>query len=169
MISPMFLRVNFHSFFIQNPFKFQGIGYIEKNHKNKIRWIGSNEDQSLRQELRDLNREYDKLCAEEKLLEYWIEKTNQDLESFGEDEFQSKYAFVTFDDLKKLKAYGNDDEDFLIIKASKGTTLERSLQDDEKFQNGNVFPYQIFLDSGKDEIVPFILSNENMTMEYNKC
>ena len=145
----------------------KGIGYIEKNHKNKIKWIGSNEDLSLKQELKDLNREYEKLCAEDKLLEYWIEKTNQDLQSFGEDEVQSHYAFVTYEDLKNLRTLSNNNEDYLIIKAPKGTTLERVSLDEEK--NETEYPHQLFLDSGNEEIVPFILSNEQITMEYNKC
>ena len=168
MTSPMSLKVFpiFLNFSYYYPFL--GIGYIEKNHKNKIRWIGSNEDLSLKQELKDLNREYEKLCAEDKLLEYWIEKTNQDLQSFGQDEVQSHYAFVTHEDLKNLRSLSNNNEDYLIIKAPKGTTLERMALDDEK--HGEVeYPHQLFLDSGNEEIVPFILSNEQITMEYNKC
>lgn len=101
-------------------------------------------------------------------MEYWIEKTNQDLQSFGQDEVQSHYAFVTYEDLKNLRSLSNNNEDYLIIKAPKGTTLERMALDDEK--HGEVeYPHQLFLDSGNEEIVPFILSNEQITMEYNKC
>lgn len=116
----------------------------------------------LKNEIKDLNREYEKLCAEDKLLEYWIEKTNQDLQSFAEDEIQSLYAFLTYDDLKTLKNTSNTQEDFLIIKAPKGTSLERVVEEDKNVE----FPHQIYLDSGNQEIIPFILSQEQVSLEY---
>jgi len=110
-----------------------------------------------------LNREFEKLCAEDKLLEYWIEKTNEDLQSFGEDELQSHYAFLTYDDLKMLRTLSDNKEDYLIIKAPKGTTLERvTLDEDDDVE----YPHQIFLESGNEEITPFILSNEEVSLEY---
>ena len=30
----------------------------------------------------------------------------------------------------------------------------------------NDYPHQIFLDSGKEEIIPFILSNEHVSLDY---
>ena len=112
-----------------------------------------------------MNREYEKLCAEDKLLEYWIEKTNEDLQSFGEDELQSQYAFLTYDDLKLLRTLSDNKEDYLIIKAPKGTTLERMALDEESDVE---YPHQIYLESVKEEIIPFILSNEQISLEYNK-
>lgn len=163
MILQMFWKV-FYNIHHKKFLKFsQGIGFIEKNHKNKIKWIGSNEDSTLKSEIKDLNREYEKLCAEDKLLEYWIEKTNEDLQSFGEDELQSHYAFLTYEDLQNLRNLSNTQEDFLIIKAPKGTTLERVVLDENE---ENDYPHQIFLDSGKEEIIPFILSNEHVSLDY---
>ena len=66
-----------------------------------------------------------------------------------------------------MRTLSNNNEDYLIIKAPKGTTLERVSLDEEK--NETEYPHQLFLDSGNEEIVPFILSNEQITMEYNKC
>lgn len=143
-----------------------GIGYIEKILKNKIKWVGVNENPALELEIKNLSKEYDKLCAEEKLLDYWIDKTNEDLQNFAKNEENTKYAFVTFNDIKNLKKNSDSNETFLIIKAPKGTTMELPLGNDE-FGEGQEYPHQIFLHSENGEIIPFIVSDEKIDWELD--
>lgn len=47
MILLMFQKV----FFL---FYFLGIGYIEKTHKNKIKWVGGNQDANIEEDIRKI-------------------------------------------------------------------------------------------------------------------
>ena len=123
-----------------------------------------NENPALELEIKNLSKEYEKLCAEEKLLDYWIDKTNEDLQSFAKDEEHTKYAFVTFNDIKNLKKSSENNETFLIIKAPKGTTMELPIQSEEE---GQEYPNQIFLHSENGEIIPFIVSDEKIDLEFD--
>lgn len=143
----------------------KGIGYIEKILKNKIKWVGANENPELELEIKNLSKEYDKLCAEEKLLDYWIDKTNDDLQNFAKNEEHTKYAFVTFNDIKNLKK-SSENETFLIIKAPKGTTMELPLSNENEFGENQEYPNQIYLQSDNGEIIPFIVSDDKIDWEF---
>ena len=43
---------------IKEKYFFIGIGYIEKIHKNKIKWVGGTDDPSLENELIQMQLEY---------------------------------------------------------------------------------------------------------------
>lgn len=129
--------------------------------------MGANENPELESEIRNLSKEYDKLCAEEKLLDYWIEKTNDDLQSFAKNEEHTKFAFVTFNDIKNLKKNSGNNETFLIIKAPKGTTMELPLNNENELGESQEFPNQIYLHSDNGEIIPFIVADEKIDWEFD--
>lgn len=118
-------------------------------------------------EIKNLSKEYEKLCAEEKLLDYWIDKTNDDLQNFAKNEEHSKYAFVTFNDIKNLKKSSESNETFLIIKAPKGTTMELPLNNENDQNESREYPNQIYLHSEQGEIIPFIVSDEKIAWEFD--
>ena len=47
MILLMFQKVIFYILFL-------GIGYIEKTHKNKIKWVGGNQDPNLEEDIKKI-------------------------------------------------------------------------------------------------------------------
>ncbi len=51
----------------------EGIGYIEKFHKNKMRWVGATRDPSMESEIRKLNDQIEKYEMLEKELDRDIE------------------------------------------------------------------------------------------------
>ena len=118
-------------------------------------------------EIKNLSKEYEKLCAEEKLLDYWIDKTNEDLQNFAKNEEHSKYAFVTVNDIKNLKKSSESNETFLIIKAPKGTTMEIPLSNENELNENQEYPNQIYLHSEQGEIIPFIVSDEKIAWEFD--
>lgn len=125
-----------------------------------------NENPALEHEISNLSKENEKLKAEEKLLDYWIDKTNNELQEFAKNEENTKFAFVTFNDIKNLKKNSEGNETFLIIKAPKGTTMELPVGGEGEFPEGQEYPHQIFLHSENGEIVPFIVSDEKIDWEF---
>jgi len=130
--------------------------------------VGVNENPALEIEIKNLSKEYEKLCAEEKLLDYWIDKTNEDLQNFAKNDEHTKYAFVTFNDIKNLKKNSETNETFLIIKAPKGTTMELPLTNENE-NDGQEYPNQIFLHSDNGEITPFIVSDDKIDWEFENA
>lgn len=130
--------------------------------KNKIKWVGSTEsDIMLESEIKSLNKEKERLDAEERILDYWIEKTNEDLINFAKDEELNKFAFITHSDLKRLTKE-NQNETYIVIKAPTGTTLEVPLSENETED----FPHQLVLQTGEGEIVPFLIYNEDINVHW---
>lgn len=59
-----------HTFII----KTKGIGYIEKLSKNKIRWVGQNEENNYKEEINELSGKMKDLESEEKKIDDHIQK-----------------------------------------------------------------------------------------------
>ncbi len=110
----------------------------------------------MKYELQDLKNEYEKLCAEDKLVDYWLEKTNENFQSISNDE-QGQYAFLTFNDLKEIKNFEDNQNNYLIIRAAKGATMEIRNSDDN---------YNLVLQTSEGEIVPYLLSDSTMESQY---
>jgi protein-arginine kinase activator protein McsA len=54
-----------------------------------------------------LKKEYQTLKEEDQKLEEWIMQMKEKLNSLAEDENYKKYAYVTYDDIKKLTSSNN--------------------------------------------------------------
>lgn len=81
----------------------EGIGYIEKISKNKIKWVGATDDPQLEQELKQIKNEVDQLTEEEKTIDYWIQYLQNNLQDkFLNDPEVTKYTFLTHEDFKEL-------------------------------------------------------------------
>jgi len=64
-----------HNFTLLN---LSGIGYIEKLSKNKIKWIGQNEESNYIQEIKDLSKKIEGLEAEEQKIDQFIKMVGLD-------------------------------------------------------------------------------------------
>jgi transcription factor E2F3 len=142
----------------------EGIGYIEKILKNKIKWVGNYENAQLEQELKSRKKEYEELMNEEKDLDKWINKMQLELKDLANDESHNNYSFVTFEDIKTLSPVSKDEnEPFLVIRAPKGTTFE--LPNANEKDDGTEYPYQLFLTSTEGEILVYLVSNEKYSVD----
>lgn len=140
----------------------KGICYIEKVYKNKIRWVGANEDPQIEDELKNLKSSYQSMCEEEDKLDEWIAQIQNELNSIANDEAQTKQAYLIFDDLKELNNFSSDEnESFLIIKAPKGTSLEVPVKETNNSQS----VHQLILSSNSEEIKTFLVSENKLLSE----
>jgi hypothetical protein len=105
-----------------------GIGLIEKCFKNKIRWKGTlsmTEESNVEEELMAQRQDLERLMEEERDVDLWIKRMQDSLLEMGNEKIYSEYAYVTFEDIKKLNHCEENEKDTLLaISAPAGTTLE---------------------------------------------
>lgn len=134
--------------------------------KNKIRWIGNTDNSNLEEEIQELQKELEDLEDDEKEIDKWIATLQENLTDLAKEEENTKYAYVTFDDIKALNSINReDDTPFLVIKAPKGTTLEVPTSDNDNLGNN---PYQLFLKSNEGEIAVYVVSADNEQDNHRK-
>jgi len=170
----------------------EGIGLIEKWSKNKIRWKGSltmnistnsqeptsttsHHDIDEDHEVQKLTEELRKLEDEERWLDDTILSVENELNEMSKDNLYEQFAYVTYEDIKKLnQTKENSENTLLAIRAPKGTTIEipdRSTEQDatadikEEKEYSTKFPNQIFLTSPKEEIFVYMITNENSNVK----
>jgi len=143
----------------------EGIGYIEKAHKNKIRWVGNTENYAMENEIMQLTRELELLTTEEAEINKWTVYLQDMLADLAKDETNNNYSYVTFDDIKSVNSLSKEDgQPFLVIRAPKGTVLEVPTSEQE---NEDDFPYKMKLMSQNEEILIYVVSNEKSTEEQS--
>ena len=167
-----------------------GIGFIQKILKNKIKWIGSVDDPNSELEIKLLRHELEDLMLEEENIDNHITDLQRKLEDIERDEENTKYAYVTHDDLSALQTNdfdespGHDmahrnhgginnenggtgtDGAFLVIHAPKGTTLEVPNWDVEgEGVQSMEYPYRLFLNSRQGEISVYVVSDYSEAFE----
>ena len=140
----------------------EGIGLIQKKHKNQIQWVGSVDgaDHSLASECSRINRELDELTQEEETLDYWSAQIQTSLNSLIKDKAYSEFAYITSEDIRSLPNLTDvERETLLAITVPPGTNLEEpdpsSFPPDEKEKN------QVYLYSESGEIVVYAVSNDD--------
>ena len=120
----------------------QGIGYIEKKGKNEISWTKNYNNQNLtnsdinnnsleeniKANYNKLKDEYDELKKEDEKIEKELKKYNNEFELLPTKHDFPRYGYVTFKDISNLSK--NENLDFMVIKAQKGTTIN-VIDDDE--------------------------------------
>ena len=115
----------------------QGIGYIEKKGKNEISWTKNNKDQyqnnsnlsdNYTSNINKLKLEFEDLKKEDKENEDKLNKYREEFSLLSGRKDFHKYGYITFNDIKNLSK--DDNLDFIIIKASKGTVI--NVIDDEE-------------------------------------
>ncbi|CAG9331024.1 unnamed protein product [Blepharisma stoltei] len=137
----------------------EGIGLVQKRHKNKIQWVGGNLITDQNQEIEFNMQDSYTVSVEEQKLDYWINQIQDNLNQLNKDPSYNEYAYVTHDDIKNLpKLMNASQETILAIKVPAGTALEvpdpNSLPMEEKER------HQIYLHSNNGEISIQVISNE---------
>jgi hypothetical protein len=141
----------------------EGIGYIEKVLKNKIKWVGNTENFTMESEIKYLTDEIDQLTMEEKEIDKWTGHLQEMLTDLAKDETNNNYSYVTFDDIKSVNTLSKeDDQPFLVIRAPKGTVLEVPVAEQEHEEE---YPYKMKLTSQDEEILIYVVSNEKSAGE----
>lgn len=136
----------------------EGIGYIEKAHKNKIRWVGNTEILTMENDIKQLTKELEQLAIEEQELDKWTAYLQNMLADLAKDETNNNYSYVTFDDIKSVNTISRDDDQpFLVIRAPKGTVLEVPTSSQEAEED---YPYKMKLTSQDEEILIYVVSND---------
>lgn len=203
----------------------EGIGLIEKYSKNKIRWNGAmrldsfgldpdaeqsevqekEKERDQEKEIERLNEELLDIQREDSWLEDMISTVNNQLHEMANDELYEQFAYVTYDDIKKLhNITEHKDSTLLAIRAPPGTKLEiPDLDEQEKkesedtqekrsqkkvsskemdppspvakdhkergIQTNDKKRYQIMLNSGGEEIMVYLISNNDDKSEDEQC
>ncbi|CAD8187142.1 unnamed protein product [Paramecium pentaurelia] len=149
----------------------EGIGFIEKISKNKIKWIGATDDPHIENELQQIKQELELLQNEEKTYDFYIEHLQKNLqEKFQTEPEIAKYTYLTQEDFKELsktQQIEHKGEALFIITAPKGTLVETVLDDNPEY------PYQVYLNSSKvqnqhNEIQVYICQDDNYPIQYDK-
>ena len=139
----------------------EGIGLIQKKHKNKIQWIGSSNDtdEPYLSESSSLAKELEALNEEEKKLDYWTAQIQESLNQLTKDPSYMDYAYVTYEDIRNLPNLTDcQNETLLAIRAPPGTNLE--VPSPESFPPEEKERYQILLHSSSGEILVYVISSE---------
>ncbi|XP_076931167.1 transcription factor E2FA-like [Bidens hawaiensis] len=104
-----------------------GIGLIEKDCKNRIRW--KREDSSKPEEMTDdvaqLKAEIEELSLQENALDENIREMQDEIRNLSEDDNNQKWLYVTHDDIKNMLSGENGI--LIAIRAPQETALEVSL------------------------------------------
>ena len=154
----------------------EGIGLIEKQSKNNIRWIGSENNSSntqhnnntgnigksvseLRSELIELKQSNDILYTEEKLLDTYIQRMSDMIHTLNTDPVMSQYSYVTADDVQSLQQYSS--ETLMAIKAPAGTVLEVN-------ESPDIDKYTMSLHSQDDSPIDVILLHSGTSNNNHK-
>ncbi|XP_031496189.1 transcription factor E2FB-like isoform X2 [Nymphaea colorata] len=135
----------------------EGIGLIEKQLKNRIRWKGSDASRpgDMDSEAARLKAEVANLYFEDLALDEEIREMQDSLRMLSDDPKNQRFLYVTQDDIKNLPCFQN--ETLISIKAPHGTTLEVPDPDDN-----DGYPqrrYQMLLRSMLGPIEVFLVSH----------
>lgn len=139
----------------------EGIGLIEKNSKNQIRWRGGpwSQDPPVSKQINELETSIRELESEEKQLDEKIAHVEQMLNDLSSSEQNKRYAYLTYDDIRSLPEL--KDQTVIGIRAPSGTTL--TVPDSEE---NVMFPnrkYQVFLRSSGGPIGIYLVSQFEST------
>jgi len=145
----------------------EGIGYIEKLSKNKIKWVGQNEENNYMDEIKELTGKIKELEGEETKIDDLIHKVQGMINTLMEDEESIKHAYITHEDLKNLNSIALEGP-FFIIEAPKDTNIEyltpRNAGNEVQTQNTE-YPYQILFETKHSEIKVYLVSDKNQEMQ----
>lgn len=102
----------------------EGIGYIQKFTKNKIKLIDQQNESGLDQQLTELRREMDDLERKDQTYEQKIKEVEEELNKIMNDPEMLEYAYITEDDVKFLMNYNKLRTPYVLIEASENTKVD---------------------------------------------
>ncbi|KAM9776174.1 transcription factor E2F3 isoform X1 [Syngnathus typhle] len=125
----------------------EGINLIKKIYKNHIQWLGGSPSKDTIQIMNDL-------AEEEKKLDELIESCTGDLHAMCVDEENSKFAYVTYEDIQTIPTLS--DQTLLVIKGPEDTILNVTHPKES---------FQVHMKSTRGPIDVLICSDEPLPME----
>lgn len=148
----------------------EGIGYIQKMTKNKVKLIDQNNEKDLDEQLNNLHKELDVLTKNDKECDEKIEKLEKELELIGNDEETKQFAYVSESDVKFLLNYNKLKAPYMIIEAPEKAKIdyytpkeridERKEEDFDKEKKTDALKeYQIVIENESDFGV-YVASNK---------
>lgn len=142
----------------------QGIGYIQKYGKNEIIWTKNIKkvNKSKKKpniEKIDNSNSIQKLEQERDKIESKINMFRKEFNSIAKRSDFPNYSYVTIDDLKELSK--NNNTDLLVIKATKGTTMNSINKNDSKLAHAQVKRMMEKGEMDKNESLLNILNKKN--------
>jgi len=142
----------------------EGIKYIQKVLKNKIKWVGKTEDFDNYEEIEMLLKEREALANEEREILKWTKNLQDMLADLAAEEINNQFSYVTFDDIKAVSNNNKEvgDQPFLVIRAPKGTLLEvPNAEPDSQDEH----PHKMKLTSQHEEIFIYVVSNDQQNAQ----
>lgn len=131
----------------------EGIGLVQKRHKNSIQWTGQSES-SFQPLSADPHTELDSASLEEQRLDHWIEQLEQNIQQLTNEPTYKEYAYLTYDDIRSLLSLDQEgNETLLAIRAPPGTSLqtpESTVEGEEK--------YEITLQADNGELLVYVVT-----------
>jgi len=136
----------------------EGIGFIQKVLKNKIKWVGSTDSMSSDDDIATLAEELEGLIIEGKEIDRWTTTLQDMLADLAKDETNNQFSYVSFDDIKSVNSQKDNDQPFLVVRAPKGTLLEVPTAEPD---GTDEHPHKMKLTSQSEEILIYVVSNDN--------
>jgi len=135
----------------------EGIGLIEKQSKNNIKWkgCGINEGMEISKELEEARNMSHALAADENVLDSYLHRMAQAVKELAETAEASHLSYVTHEDTQALQCFRGST--VLAVKAPSGTTLEVPDPDEAMAQGQR--RYQMFLKSTDGPIDVYLVSS----------
>uniref|UniRef100_A0A8C9QSG6 E2F transcription factor 3 n=1 Tax=Scleropages formosus TaxID=113540 RepID=A0A8C9QSG6_SCLFO len=137
----------------------EGVHLIKKKSKNNIQWMGCSlsEDGTAVNQCQSLGRQVMELGQQEKKLDELIKSCTQDVKQMTEESHNQKFAYVTYQDLRKIR--GLQDQTVIVVKAPADTKLE--VPDPQE-------SLQVHLTSTQGPIDVFLCPDENVPSSPTK-
>ena len=147
----------------------EGIGYIQKYTKNKVKLIDQENEEGLEQTLTKLKNEMNTLEKEEQSYDFKIKELEREIDLIMENKEEMNFAYLTENDVKLLMNHNKVKTPFVLIEASENTKVDyyvpkinqnNSERSDYKGFGDPEDDYQIVLQSNK-ELNLYIASDKN--------
>ena len=102
----------------------EGIGYIQKFTKNKVKLIDQQNEQGLDQQLNELKREMDEMDRKDQFYEQKIKEVEEELNRIMNDPKMLEFAYITEEDVKFLMNYNRLRTPYVLIEASENAKVD---------------------------------------------
>ena len=102
----------------------EGIGYIQKFSKNKVKLIDQQNETGLDNQLNHLKREMDELERKDKHQDNKIKELEDELDAMMKDPAMLENAYITEDDVKFLMNFNKLRTPYVLIEAPENTKVD---------------------------------------------
>ena len=102
----------------------EGIGYIKKHTKNKVKLIDQNNEEGLDEKLSLLQKEMTELEDKDGIYDELIKSVEEELESITNDRDTLEYAFLTEKDVKFLMDHNKLRTPYVLVEAAENTRVD---------------------------------------------